>query len=128
MVVYGHWVFKSLDWTKQWLIDFDSERRTKIRCADDKYLYAKGMGNVKVKVKNGKTVLIKDVWYVPGIKNNLMSVGQLIEKGFSVIMKNNLLNLYDSNQKLIMQSGQGSNRIFKVNVETAETDCLSVEG
>src|ERR1043165_5195550 len=75
---------------KQWMIDFDSRRRTKIRCADDKYLNAEGMENVKVKVKNGKNVLIKDVWYVPGIKSNLMSVGQLIEKGFLVVMKNNL--------------------------------------
>src|SRR4051812_47503119 len=86
------------------------------------------MGNVKVRVKNGKIVLIKDVWYVPGIKSNLMSVVQLIEKGFSVVMKNILLKLYDSNQKLIMQSEQGSNRTFNVNVETAETECLSAEG
>ena len=62
------------------------------------------MVNFKVKVKNGKNVLIKDVWYVPRIKRNLMSMGHLIEKGFSVVMKNNLLKLYDFNQKLIMQS------------------------
>ena len=47
-----------------------------------------------------------------------MSVGQLIEKGFSFVMKKNFLMLYDSNQKLIMKSEQGSNRTFKVNVET----------
>ena len=41
---------------KQWLVDFDSKRRTKIRCADDKYLNAEGMGKVKVKVENRKTV------------------------------------------------------------------------
>lgn len=110
------------------MIDFDSRRRKKIRYVDDKYLNAEAMGNVKVKVKNGKTVLIKDVWYVPGIKSNLMSVGQLIEKGFSVVMKDNFLKLYDSNQKLIMQSEQGSNRTYKVNVETAKTECLSAEG
>ena len=55
-------------------------------------------------MKNGKNILIKDAWYVPRIKSNLMSVGQLIEKGFSVVMKDNLLTLYDSNQKLIMKS------------------------
>src|SRR3954471_13512024 len=109
---------------KQWLIDFDSERRTKIRYVDDKYVYAEGMGNVKVKVKNGKTVLIKDVWYVPRIRSNLMSVGHLIEKGFSVVMKNNLLKLYDSNKNLIVQSEQGSNRTFKVNVEIAASERL----
>ena len=54
-------------------------------------------------MKNGKTILIKDVWYVPGMKGNLMSVGQLIEKGFLITMKNNILKLYDSDQKLIMQ-------------------------
>ena len=45
-------------------------------------------------MKNEKTVLIKDFWYVPGIKRNMMSVGQLIDKGFSVTMKDNLLKLY----------------------------------
>ncbi|XP_050902756.1 uncharacterized protein LOC127115202 [Lathyrus oleraceus] len=80
---------------KQWLVDFDFRKKTTIRCPDDKYLKAKGMGNVKVKVKNGKTVMIKDVWYVPGMKSNLMS---------------------------------GSNITLKVNMEIAETKCLSAEG
>lgn len=76
------------------------------------------MGNFKVKVMNGKTILIKGVWYVLGMKRNLMSVGQLIGKGFSVTMKNNHLKLYDYNQEMIMQYGQGSIRTFKVNLET----------
>ncbi|XP_050877569.1 uncharacterized protein LOC127081346 [Lathyrus oleraceus] len=101
---------------KQWLLDFDSRRRTKNICVDDKYLNSKGIGNVKVKVKNGKTVLIKDVWYVPSMKRNLISVDQLIEKGFPVTMNNNLLNLYDSDQKIIMQYEQENNKTFKVNV------------
>lgn len=60
---------------KQWLINFDSGRRTKINCVDDEYLAAKGMRNVLVKVRDGKIMLIKYVWYVPAMKNNLMSVG-----------------------------------------------------
>lgn len=39
---------------KQWLINFDSRKRRKIKCANNKYLNAEGMENVKVKVKNGK--------------------------------------------------------------------------
>lgn len=82
---------------KQWLVDFDSGKRTKIICANDEYLNAKGMGNVRIKLSNSKTVLINDVWYVLGMNSNLMSVGQLIEKGFSVTIKDNLLELYDNN-------------------------------
>ena len=88
---------------KKWLVNFDYDKRTKIRCANDNYLNVKGMINVIVTLKNGKIVLIQDVWYVPGIKSNLISIGQLIEKGFSVTMKDNLLKLYDCNKKMIMQ-------------------------
>ncbi|XP_050876061.1 uncharacterized protein LOC127079729 [Lathyrus oleraceus] len=86
----------NLTGNKKWIIDFDSRKRTKIIYVDDKYLNTEGMGNLKVRVKHGKTVLIKDVWYVPSMKSNLMSVRQLIEKGFSITMKDNLLKLYDS--------------------------------
>jgi hypothetical protein len=41
-------------------------------------------------------------------------------------MKDNLLKLYDRNQKLIVESEQGRNMTFKVNVRTADSECLSV--
>src|SRR4051812_29829532 len=58
------------------------------------------------------------------MESNLMNVGQLLEKGFSLTMKDNLLRLYDCNQKFIMQYELGINRIFKLNVETTNTQCL----
>ncbi|XP_050883798.1 uncharacterized protein LOC127087006 [Lathyrus oleraceus] len=58
---------------KKWLVDFDSEKKTKIICADDKYLNAKGMGNVVVVLNNGKSTLIQNVWYIPSMKSNMMS-------------------------------------------------------
>ncbi|XP_050876565.1 uncharacterized protein LOC127080280 [Lathyrus oleraceus] len=106
---------------KQWLVDFDYGKRTKIICANGEYLNAKGMSNVRIKLSNSQTVLINDVWYVPGMNSNLMSVGHLIEKGFSVTIKDNLLELYDNNQKLIMQYELGRSSTFKVNVATTDT-------
>ncbi|XP_050916159.1 uncharacterized protein LOC127131273 [Lathyrus oleraceus] len=43
---------------KKWLVDFESMKRTKIRCVDDKYLNAEGVGNVIVILNNGKFALI----------------------------------------------------------------------
>lgn len=40
-------------------------------------------------------------------------------------MKDILLKLYDCNQKLIIEYELGRNRIFKVNVATSNTQCLS---
>lgn len=58
---------------KQWLVNFDFSKRTKIRCVDYEYPNSKGMGNAIVKLNNGKTLLIKDAWYVPSMNKNLMS-------------------------------------------------------
>lgn len=78
-------------------VDFDYGRKAKIICVDDEYLNAEGIKNVIVKLNHGKIVLIKDVWYVSSMNNNLMSVDQLFEKGFLVTMKDNLLKLYHCN-------------------------------
>ena len=56
---------------------------------------AEGIGNIVIKRKDRKFALIENVLFVPRMKWNLMSVGQLVEKGFSVIMKHDYLELYD---------------------------------
>ena len=114
-----------LNGNKKLLVDFDSRKSTKIICDGDKYLNAEGMGNVRIILNNGKAAVIQNVWYVPGMKSNLMSMGQLVEKGFSVTIKANLLKLYDYNHKLIIESEQGRNITFKVNVRTADSEYLS---
>lgn len=40
--------------------------------------------------------MIKDVLYVPGMKRNLLSVGQMVKRGSSVIMKDGALELFDT--------------------------------
>lgn len=75
-------------------------------------------------MNNVKALLIEDVWYVPGMNRNMMSVNQLIEIGFSVTVKENLFKLYECNQKLIMQYEMGRNKTLKVNVATTDTQCF----
>lgn len=54
-----------------------------------------------------------------------MSIGQLLEKGYSMTMEDNLLMLYDYDKRLIMQSALEKIRIFKVNIEVSKSQCLS---
>ncbi|XP_050916077.1 uncharacterized protein LOC127131187 [Lathyrus oleraceus] len=72
---------------KVWLVDFDESKKSKVKLADNSLLQAKGTGNIVIQRSIGAKALIKDVLYIPGMKCNLLSVGQLIEKGFSMVMK-----------------------------------------
>lgn len=81
-------------WEKEWLVNFDSSRKINVRLADRRNLASEGIVDIAIKMKDGKNALIEKVLYVPGMKCNLLSIGQLIEKGFSVTMKGNILHLY----------------------------------
>jgi len=38
---------------------------------------------------------MKDFYYVPDLKNNILSMAQLLEKGYSTFMKDQILHLKD---------------------------------
>lgn len=57
-----------------------------------------------IKRSNGNLAIIEDMLYVPNMKCNLLSVVQLIEKKFLVIMKNETFELSDANNKLVLKS------------------------
>ena len=52
--------------------------------ADNKALEIEGKGDVCIKTTSGNQCILKDVRYIPGIKKNLISVGQLDSTGYAV--------------------------------------------
>lgn len=59
-----------------------------------------GKRNVCIKV-NGIMQVISGVFYVPELNNNLLSIGQLQEKGLAILMKRVKCKLYHLERGLI---------------------------
>jgi hypothetical protein len=72
--------------------------------------------NVNFLQKNGKLGMVKDVYYIPEIKSNILSAGQLMKKGFKIFMKKRTLHLKDSRGRAIARVEMGENRMFKLNL------------
>ena len=66
-----------------------------------------------------------DVLYVPSMKNNLLSLGQLLEKGFTMAMQENYIEIFYDKQRLVLKVPLSRNRTFKVNLSIAAIQCLS---
>jgi hypothetical protein len=49
---------------------------------------------------------------VPGLKNNLLSVGQLQERGLAVLMQSNECRIYHHTKGLVFQTNMTANRMF----------------
>ncbi|KAG8474282.1 hypothetical protein CXB51_033938 [Gossypium anomalum] len=67
--------------------DLDRSYGSKIRIGNGELIEAKGRGSVLISTCPGNKV-ISDVLFVPNIDQNLLSVGQLVEKGYSLVFKN----------------------------------------
>ena len=68
---------------------------SKVRIGNGGYITAKGKGTIAISTCSG-TKIISDVLYVPDIDQNLLSVGQLIKKGFKVSFENQHCLIYDT--------------------------------
>jgi hypothetical protein len=108
-------LFDYLDETIQGLVTF----------GDTSKVPFKGKGNIPIKLKNGDYSHITDIYYVPAIKQNLVSIGQLMEKGYTLYMKNCHLTIIDYNGRLIAYVKMSKNRMFPLNIQYDATKCLS---
>ena len=100
------------------MADFDESKKSKVKLADNSSLQAEGTGNIVFQMSNGGKDMIKDALYVPGIKCNLLSVGQLVERSFSIFMKDGVLRLFDTKNNLVLKSPLSKNRTFKTMINS----------
>jgi len=70
---------------------------------DDSKVAVKGHGTIRHMKKDGQIEEIRDIYYVPKLKSNILSMGQMIEKGNSVLMKDRVLYLKDKFGRLVTQ-------------------------
>ena len=53
-----------------------------VKIGDDRAYKIEGVGEVSFKTKLGSIEKMADVYYIPGLKSNLISAGHLLKKGF----------------------------------------------
>ena len=68
---------------KNFLNNFVSGNLGQVHLADDEPLQIAGKGDVRIKTNNGSSLMLRNVRYIPGLRRNLISIGQLDDAGFS---------------------------------------------
>ncbi|KAI5414353.1 hypothetical protein KIW84_040017 [Lathyrus oleraceus] len=83
-----------------------------------------GKGTIRYLQKDGLIGSIQDVYYVPNLKTNILSLGQLTEKGYSILMKERIMYLKDKLGHLIARVEMERNRMYKLNLINVREKCL----
>lgn len=100
----------------------------KVRFGDDSRIDIKGKGFVVFISKEGKKKILVNVYYIPDLRSNIISLGQATESGCDVRMKDDYLTLIDRDGNLLVKAIRSRNRLYKVNMEVDRTklQCLQL--
>jgi len=106
--------FSSIESSQNWLIDngctnhitnnkdlfkeLSNISTLKVWVRDDKFITMNGKGTIVISINRG-TKLISNVLYVLQIDKNLLSIGQLVEKGYKVLFENKICLIKDAEDK-----------------------------
>ena len=98
---------------KEYFIDFDENFTDTVKLGNNTSMVVIGKVNIRLQV-DGMVQKITGVFYIPELKNNLLSIGQLQEKGLAILFQNNICKVYHSERGLIMDTKMSGNRMFRL--------------
>ena len=75
--------------------NLDEEVKSEVTTGTDSKIYVKVKGRVSILARNGEQKFVPYVYYVPGLKCNILSIGQLIDKGYNVFFKDDVCTIMD---------------------------------
>ncbi|KAG7582977.1 Zinc finger CCHC-type [Arabidopsis suecica] len=96
----------------------------KVRFGDDSRIDIKGKGSIEFVDRNGELRKLVDVYFIPELKSNIISLGQATESGCDVRMRGEDLTMHDHKGKLLVKAVRSRNRLYKVIMGIKEPMCL----
>lgn len=110
---------------KDWLFNFDDSFRDFVKLGDNSKMPVMGKGNLKLYI-GGLVQVVTEVYYLPGLMNNLLSIGQLQQKNLTIVFSNDLCKVYHENRGLIMSTQMSVNRMYIIHASVLTPMCMKV--
>jgi len=98
-------------------VELDESANGHISFGDSSKIPVKENDKILIPQKDESHQLISNVYYAPDMKNNFHSLGQLLEKGYIIHMKDRCICIRDHKKRLIAKVQMTKNQIFLLNVQ-----------
>ena len=104
--------------------NLDESITGQVKFGDGSLVHIKGKGSVKMACRNGEERELKEVYYIPTLRSNIISLGQLSEEGNRVVLDGDMLWVYAADGKLLIKVKRAPNRLYKLCIKGARGECL----
>lgn len=95
-----------------------------VKFGDGSLVEIEGRGTILITTRDGAHRGLTDVYYIPKLRSNIISLGQLEEYGCKVILEDGYLQIFDQGRKLLVKVPRGENRLYILNISLGMPVCL----
>ena len=101
---------------KEWFFNFEELNGGIVLMGNDNSCKTKGIGSIRLKNHDGSTRVLTEVRYVPDLKKNLISLGALESKGYTVSIRDGVMRVVSG--ALVVMKGTRKNNLYYYNGST----------
>ena len=110
---------------REFFTELDSSVRGSVKFGDASGVEIKGAGSVVFTAASGEHRLLTGVYYIPALRNSIISLGQLDENGSRVEVEHGVMRIWDPSRRLLAKVRRSPNRLYILNVKVAQPCCLA---
>jgi hypothetical protein len=96
---------------REFFTELDSDVQGSVKFGDASGVEIKGVGSVIFAAR-----LLTGVYYIPALRNFIISLGQLDKSGSHVEIKDGVMRIWDRHYRLLAKVTKGTNRLYVLNV------------
>ena len=85
--------------------------RHSVKLGNNTKMDVMGKGSVKL-LLSGVNHIVAEVYYIPKLRNNLLSIRQLQERGLAILIKEGMCKIFHLEKGLIIQTNMSANWMF----------------
>nr|ABW74585.1 pol polyprotein [Boechera divaricarpa] len=115
---------------RSYFAELNENIKGKVKFGDGSCVDIGGKGSILFQGKTGEQQLVIDIYYIPDLKSNILSLGQATEFGCDVRIRHDYLTLHDPHGRLLVKVIRSPNRLYKINLKIGKPICLhtKIEG
>lgn len=104
--------------------NLDTGIRGTVRFGNGSVVDIKGRETILFSCKNGEHQELADVYLIPKLTANIISLGQLDEDRYKVLIEDGILRIWDQRRRLLAKVQRSFNRLYTLDLNISTPVCL----
>lgn len=104
--------------------ELDESVKGTVKFGDGSIVNICGRGTVLLECRNKEHKVLTDVYYIPNLCSNIVSIGQLDEHGCRTVVADGYLSIFDRQEKLLAKVKRSRNKLYIIDLHPTQPMCM----